>query len=329
MCLLERWPYLRCPTVQPGFTPRTLDHWPGPLSCHRTLFCLWPDLLGFGPGQIVSMLTVTGLPQSAVLLQLTPGVTDLVGPALIANSYMQTDQMGFPAYARGEQDLAFDIAARNSADPFGGGLGMSSRIAIQGDILLQSRDWPMLTEMTAADTPKLADNPEIAAILNALDGVPEDLGGLVRARLMTDPLVIGAWNPLAELQLDAAPSAQEPPKSRLPFWSMGLLADLATADTETVVIALVYATQSDAVTAAASLQSAWRFQLSAAAGRSFADMTGAGATTSVSGNGPFVTFLTATVATEAYGGMVSNRPFSALIQAYYQRDLSILAPNLP
>jgi hypothetical protein len=289
---------------------------------------IWPDLLGFGPDQAVSMLTITAPPQSAILLQLTPGATDAVGPALITNGYEQTDQIGTPAYARGD-DFAFDPAARNTADPFGAGMGMSSRIAIQGDILLQSRDWPMLTEMTATDTPKLGDNPEIAAMLDALDGMPEDLGGLVRARLMTDPLVIGAWDPLAGLQIDEVPDLVEPPKTRLPFWSMGLLADLATADTETAAIALVYATQSDADTAAASLQSAWRFQLSAAAGRSFEDITGAEAVTSVSGTGPFVVLLTATLPSEAHNGMIDNRPWSVLIQAYYQRDLAILAPNLP
>jgi hypothetical protein len=290
---------------------------------------IWPDLLGFGPDQVVSMLTITAPPQSAILLQLTPGATPDVGPALIANGYVQTSQIGSPAYVRGDQDFAFDIAARNPADPFGGGMGLSSRIAIQGDILLQSRDWPMLTEMTATDTPKLGDNPEIAAMLNALDGMPDDLGGLVRARLMTDPLVIGAWDPLAGLQIDEVPDLVEPPKTRLPFWSLGLIADLATDETETAVIALVYATQTDAVTAAASLQSAWRFQLSAAAGRSFEDITGAVAVTSVSGTGPFVVLLTATLPTEVRGGMIDNRPWSVLIQAYYQRDLAILAPNLP
>lgn len=290
---------------------------------------IWPGLLGFAPGQVASMLTITALPQSAILLQLPPGVADAVGPALIANGYAQSDQMGYAAFARGDEDFAVDIAARNSADPFGAGMGMASRIAIQGDLLLQSRAWPMLTEMTDEDAPKLADNPEIAALLDALDGMPVDLGGLIRARLMTDPLVIGAWDPLADLQIDTAPDRADPPKSRLPFWSMGLLADLATADTETAVIALVYATQTDAVTAAANLQSAWLHQLSPALGRSFEDITGAGAVTSVSGTGPFVVLLAATVPTKAHNGWIDNRPWSALIRAYYQRDLSILAPVLP
>lgn len=47
------------------------------------------------------------------------------------------------------------------------------------------------------------------------------------------------------------------------------------------------------------------------------------------GTGPFVTVLTATVPTTASNGMIRNRPWSILMQAYDQRALTLLAPMLP
>ena len=258
---------------------------------------------------------------------LNPGVG--AGPVLVANGYTQTDQMGYPALVRGQEEGSFDIAARN--DPFGAGIGISSRIGFTGDILMQAPSWPMLTRMMAPSESMLADNSEIAALLGAVDAAPAELGGLVRVRLLSDPVSIAAWDPLAGLQLDPPPDVQpaNEPKSRLPFWTMGLLADLATPETETAIIALVFPTQSAADTAAATLSSAWQYQLTPASGHSFQEITGATATTSVSGTGPFVALLTATQPTTAEGGMIGNRTWSALLRAYYQRDLLLLAPEMP
>jgi hypothetical protein len=284
----------------------------------------WPALVGFDIEQVQAILTVQAPPESVMVLRLSAGVATAVGPALLANGYARADQ----TYIRGQEDLSINITDRNPADPFGAGMGMASRVTVQGDLVLQSRSLPLLQDMTG-QTDKLADMPEMIALLDALDAAPADLGALVRMRLLTDPLAIAAWNPLAGLTLDDMTVVTEPPKTRLPFWSIGLLADLSTPGTETAAIALVYPTRNSADTAAAVLQTAWRMQKSPATGQSFYEIVGAGVVTAVYGTGPFVTVMTVTVPTTASNGMIRNRPWSVLMQAYYQRELRLLAPMLP
>ncbi len=291
----------------------------------------WPGLVGFNPAQIIAAISVQRLPHTALVLQLDPGTATAAQPVLLANGYAQTDQRGYPALFRGEDDAMFDPAQRSIADPFGARMGMSSRIAMQGDVLLQSRSWPVLTDMMQPSGPMLSDNPELRALLDALDAAPADLGGLVQVKLLTDPF--GLINPLAGIDvfepLEDGDTLPIPPQSDLPFWSMGLIADLATANTETAVIALVYPTQSLADNAAAVLQDAWKTVLTMETGESFAQIIGADAIVTVTGTGPFITRLSVTLPIDIRNGWIRNRPWSVLIAAYYQRDLLILAPQMP
>ena len=249
----------------------------------------------------------------------------------LANGYAQSDQMGYPALFRGEDDAMFDPAQRSMADPFGARMGMSSRIGVQGDVLLQSRTWPVLTDMMLPSGAMLADNPEISALLDALDAAPAELGGLVQVRFLTDPL--SSTNPLlgvdVKAPLDDEATMPTPLQSDLPFWSMGLIADLATADTETAVIGLVYPTQAIADDAAVVVQNAWKNQISPASEQTLAQIIGTDAAVTVAGTGPFVMRLTVTVPTEARGGWIRNRPWSVLVQAYMQRELLLLAAAMP
>lgn len=292
----------------------------------------WQGLVGFTPDQIRAAISVEWLPDSAMLLQLDPGAMAGVQLALRVNGYEATEKAGYPALFRGGEDGAIDLAARNPADPFGDGLGMASRIGMQGDLLLQSRTWPVLTSLMQPSGDMLADQPEIAALLGALDTAPAGLGGLVQVKLLTDPFSFGVNAPIMELTGDRQADQQTMPTvpaSDLPFWTIGLLADLATPDTETALVALIYPTQAMADIAAARLQSGWQDQPTQTTGQSFATIIGAPAVTSVMGSGPFVVVLTATVQTEAKDGMIRNQPFTTLMQAYARRDLLLLAPQMP
>jgi hypothetical protein len=141
-----------------------------------------------------------------MILRLPPDVAARVTPALLASGYQKEVRAGVRALARGE-DGQIDPAQRDLADPFGGGLGMSSRVVVDGPLLVQSRTWPDLLGLVGKAGHQ--GHPELVPMAEALDQPGWGEVALVKAVLphQLDLGVMGGGGP--------------------PVWRLGLVADLS------------------------------------------------------------------------------------------------------
>ena len=87
---------------------------------------------------------------------------------------------------RGSRDRAVDMLGRDRGDPFGGHLGFSSRVVINGDTLIQAADWPTIEAMIAGDAENLGDDPDISAVAMALGTEGAGQGSVARVYLAQD-----------------------------------------------------------------------------------------------------------------------------------------------
>lgn len=279
----------------------------------------WQGTVGFALTDISAMLSISDLPDSALILQLAPQVAKVAATALRANGYADTRVEGYPALFRGSEDFAIDMNARNPADLFGGILGKSSRVAFAGDLLIQAPGWPMLTMLARPSPPMLSDQPDIAALLEALDtGVPVG-SSLVRANILGDQSEFVPGIVISD-DLDVA----IPGAIGVPPWTLGLLADLSDGRSDAGAIALVYATRALAEDAAMRMAQSWTTAPLPSTGQTLAEMTGDPGQVQVLGSGPFVTLLVAAAPTAQTDGWIRNTVFDTLIRAYYSRELSML-----
>jgi hypothetical protein len=277
----------------------------------------WPATVGFGPNDLGQVLSFGVPPETGVVLRLSPSAARAVPGVLVANGYAPED-MGVPTLlARGE-DFGVDFAALDPGDPFSGGIGAASRVAITPDgWLWQARGWPVIDRLLAPG-PTLADRPDLAALIAGLG--QEGQGALVNALILPDPLAMQAGPPLSP-DMDPALLAQPP---GLPDWSLALIADLQDGDQATGVIALAYATADQAQAGADRMLANWTGVRSMQMPRTFADLTGGTARAAVAGQGPYAALLIVTAPMDGWMNPVWNR----MVAAYVGRDMVFL-PFLP
>lgn len=141
-------------------------------------------LVGFAHADVRRILQVADLPVQVLLMDMNSGVVAGIPEALMSSGYVAETRDGMPIYARGD-DFNIDIRARNTADPFGGQLGMASRVALRGDRLFQTPDWAGI-EAALAGQDTLAADPRLAGVIGTLDARPADLLGadLVKVDVM-------------------------------------------------------------------------------------------------------------------------------------------------
>lgn len=283
----------------------------------------WPALVGFGPADIAGVVNYGTPPDDALRLVLRPGVAAGVPAALAADGYAQADTPFGPLFLRGEQDYAISLGDRNPDDPFGGSLGQASRVLVQGDVLIRAAGMPALE--AAMNGPFWGDRGDLAAILEALSALPAD-SVILRAQVLTDQTAFmgGELSAAAAGVLDGSTAIEDIalPDNTLgiPPWSLGLMADVVTADKPAVLFAFVYATELQAREAAARATSGWQ-AAAPVSGRPPAETIGP-ATIAVAGGGPFVLTLTAAGDWPAEG-MLTNLPFRRALGAFYDRDLAV------
>jgi hypothetical protein len=168
-----------------------------------------------------------------------------IGAALQARDFSQADVSGVTVWHRFD-DLAVSIAARDTADPFGGHLGAAARIALLPDMLANARSWSLINGIIGAaqgDLPSLADDPAYRALAGAITA-PD---GLLIQALFFDGAALGAvpGDP-ASLGLTLPAAADLGP---LPPYALAALADRQEGNDQVHLIGLVYA---DAPTAQAA-----------------------------------------------------------------------------
>ncbi len=298
----------------------------------------WEPLAGFGPTDLeVGLRLGSSGAEQSMLLRLPPDVAARVAPALLASGYQKDMRAGVRALARGE-DLEIDVARRNPADPFDAGLGMSSRVVVDGPWLVQSRTWPGLVALVGAPGDRRSrGHPDLVPMAEALDRPEWGEVALVEAVLphQLDLGLVGGGG--------------------LPVWRLGLIADLsppaeaAATGAEAVTLVLVsYAGRAEAEQAAARIADGWDESLALqdpldslflsettpAPGTvptpptvpSLAGVTGAEVETGVAGQGPFVVWAALRGPAALTPDLPGNLAFTRLRQAVYMRAVPLLGP---
>jgi hypothetical protein len=289
----------------------------------------WEPLIGFGALDVEAAVgfQVSRPFDNVVLIRLDSEVTDQVGPALLANGYREETREGVTAWTRGE-DYEIDRAFYNMANPFGGDMGRSSRVALQGDLLVQTAGWPLLLDVLGTEIPK--GHPDLSAFAAALDSPDWGEAQLLQAAVLPH-------------QFDLATG-----RGGMPPWRVGMLADLGTGS-EAVALALFsYGSRAKAEAAAEHIAKVWDQPVAATnmevfltqmgepmdleafetppALPSFRERTGAEAVTGVAGEGPFVAWVALHTVPAAEGNRIRNPAFMALWIGVLDRNLTIFGP---
>lgn len=269
----------------------------------------WRAVTGFGPPEVLRMATWIANPEHAAVFDLAPGAGAAVPGALAASGYAEETRNGVTAWAARGADFDMSLRARNPDDPFGGTLGMSARVQVDGDRLRQARSWPMLAAMGTA--PALAADRQVTALLDALERIT-GAGALIGATLWMDTAEMGL--------IDGA--------------GMILLADLSDGPNSTGVLALTIALPDAAAAQRLTERVAtdWSQRpTTAGVGATFGGMTGGPAQVTVDplGDGLWVLTLTQARPTETYtrsGTLTRNVTYTWLSQGLMQRDLVFVQP---
>lgn len=260
----------------------------------------WHPLVGFGPDDVQAHLLVERPPSRGRVLLLDPGLAEGVAPALLSSGYSEASQDGVTALARGEDNALGDGTGR--ADPFGSG---GSRVAVEGDLLVQANAWPLFLGLSGARTQGHPGFPALGAVLDAPDWGD---AALVQAQVWVSP----------EQVVTLAGGG-------IPRWSMAAMADLDAGAKALTLVLFVYRDRADAEAAAARLMDGWAE--TPRLGDALATATGVtDPDVQVLGDGPFVTTLILRSPTAAVRGWPVNAAYYGLNQAWVQGGLSLFGP---
>lgn len=296
----------------------------------------WPELVGFRPLDLRYGLMTAQPPHGTMIFVLRSDAVKNVGPALLANGYDSVDHpatgTAFSRLADGETALE----GRNPSDPFGGWLGMASRVGLRDNVLFQARHWADFDTITAAPDQSLADVPEIATIFAALDDPRFDGLGLVRAVLVTDPSTFASALEFTVTQdrdtdgsgpaVEAMIAANLP---RVPIWSTGLIADISSSAAELGVVFMVYGSIHEAEDARDVIIGHWNTTQSAMAMRPFSDILQGSPEFVIAGDEPaaLAMILTSPPVEDDVRGPFRNFAYSRLLDIYYSGDMAFIVPQ--
>lgn len=271
----------------------------------------WTPKVGFSRTDLRAGVLSNDPEARARIVLLRPEVMAQVGPALLANGYAQEEGKGFPAFWRIRDDLGFDRALRDEADPFTYPLPVSSRIALDGEILMQSNTWPMLEAMFATSE----TDPTVSTFGRVLDLPDWGDRRLVHATIFSDPMIFA---PGMRIGKDMTPALSPP--GGVPYWSNLMLVDLASAESDLTLVVLLYISRSDAEAAAASMAAGLgSLVLPSFGDKSITELTGPGRTL-VTGDGPFAAVYAVETATRiSTPSIVGNRGYGVLMNAAFSR----------
>ncbi len=206
-----------------------------------------PGLMGVGVADIHRELEFGTSPALGMVLGLDPAVDPgaAIGVALTARGFAERDVAGQTVWHRGEDGSA-DLAGRAPADPFGGDLGMASRIFLSDGRLAGSPLWPLAEAMVAASAgtvPSLADDPVIATAAHAASDPGLD-GMLLQFVLLDGADTMPVPDALAPLiagdGIDPDFGLPLRPEGPLPPYLMAALVDRFAGDRDEALVVLVY-----------------------------------------------------------------------------------------
>jgi hypothetical protein len=281
----------------------------------------WSLTVGFARSDLRAAVAVQDEEDRRTVLFIKPDVVAAVAPALLAHGYVQSDDRGFPAFWRIADDFGFDMAFRNRDDPFAAGVPLSSRIALEGDMLLHARGWPGLQSMIAAKGP----NTVLAAFASALNMPDWGDRAIVQTVIFSDPMLFAPGIRLGD-GLNPVP----PPPGEVPYWSNMMLADLSDGTSDLTLVVLLYIARSDAEAAAKAMQDGLASAILPSFGdKALAEVAGVGQAM-VAGEGPYLAIYTIETDPDIRSDFFpSNRGYSVLLNAAFMRELYLLGPAMP
>jgi len=141
-----------------------------------------PETHGIDLLTVERFAMMTQLPLRTALLELPDGTGDGVVAAVsgAGMGYETTLFRGQSVLWRGED---FDMDLEQRGEFFGYGLGQSSRIWIDGDLLVQTASWPVMAQAMAAPEGAVGSEASVAALLSSLDGALPAPGQVAALRL--------------------------------------------------------------------------------------------------------------------------------------------------
>lgn len=282
----------------------------------------WRPTVGFAREDVLAVADNGLRDGGAMVLLLAETVLPSVGPALTANGYALSEERGFPAFWRGEDDGRVDLSVRAADDPFAYSIPLSSRIALEGDLLLQASEWPVLEAAVGSAGP----SPALQAMARVLDLPDWGARRLVQATIFSDPTMFSPGIVMGE---DLVPTVGAP--GAVPYWSNLMIADLSDGASDLSLVVLIYAAKSDAEKAA-EVMGAGMAKLpmfSRGDGVTLGDLIGSGRAL-VAGDGPYAAIYAVETAPAAKGPtMVENRGYYVLTSAAMTIELPLLGPAMP
>lgn len=166
-----------------------------------------------------------------------------IGVALQARGFEVAEVEGSSVWHRFD-DLAISLEARDLADPFGGHIGASARVALLPNTLANTRTWQgieMIVRAAQGIHPSLGDDPRYRALTGAIS---ENEGLLIQALFFSGIALRFGGNPMDAVE------GQSVDGEPLPDYSAAVLADRQEGDDQVHLIGLACADVPTAQTAA-------------------------------------------------------------------------------
>lgn len=260
---------------------------------------------GFGFADVDTNLQYARPPIWLNLMSLGFGAGAVAADLLPGAGFTRDDRHGHSVFWRGEQDNAVMQPNLPPDDLYGGAVRRSARLALAGDILAFSNAWAVLDTVLTTDLPRLVDDAEIAALLDALDAATHPDERLI----------------LANLFVDALPAE---------YPGTLLMADLFGDDGHVTIVALRPTHILPAADQAAQLGVNWSGLAINDAGDSFADLIGGDAETMVIETGVPVLVMRLNTPIDAEANrLLFNQAYWALQSALMRRDFERLLSDRP
>jgi hypothetical protein len=280
----------------------------------------WSDKAGFAVLELQQVLSFGSPPVQGVILTLAPSVLSGMPDALTAAGYAPGDGAGL--FLRGE-DGGFDVAGYDPGDPFGGGIGASSRVLVDPTGWMVQARFEAVVRGVATGTPRLSDRTDLMALVEALDDPSVGPGAVLNAVVLSNPLDM---LPAMTLSVDMAEdmTLDQAAPSGLPGWSVALIADLSDGTVATGVLALAYPDRAWAEAAAARLAQNWAEQPSLVVDSAFAAIFAEPVRVQVMGDAPAALVLSQPGPAAPSAREARRQPFFPLYESYIRRDMVFL-----
>ena len=260
---------------------------------------------GFGFADVDTNLQYARPPIWLNMISLGFGAGAVLAENLPGAGFTMDERHGQSVFWRGEDDNAVMLRDLPPDDLYGGAIRRSTRLALAGDVLAFSNAWGVLDTVLTTDFPRMTEDAETAALLDALDAAAEADERLILASLFVDVL-----------------PAEYPGNL--------LVADLFGDDGHVTLVMLLPHQILPAEDQAARLRANWSGLAINDAGDSFADVLGAAAATAVIDTGMPVLVMRFDTPIDAQADwLVPNQAYRIVQSALMRRDFERLLSDQP